>query len=613
MKNRRAAGLLVVWLLFLTPLLFCFDLLIYISGNNTLGDQAQALDDWARALPAEASNRLLFQASYGGMTVRRLRGGGESVDTLLTRADMGDEKTLADFLDWAEGRRTGGISLLVLWGHGNNWYPEFASTVSKPDAIAWDALSGLEIFFSAETTAAVFDGHRYSLILLDACRMASVENFFALAPYGEILAASAHNLPSDAFDYVSLFTRSPQTPDELMTALFDLFVNRGTAWSLAAVSGPLWREAVTSAVGDSSPQSWDRGILSGVTPVNTIDYQASDVDASFLPGWESAVLRRETSESSFGGVSLFFPPDYAGFKASLTGYRELDFEAACHWLGRLASYYGMEDIPPEMLISPRIENHRSYSSVDPGLWYDISGPVTFCLYAGESLLLPPLELVLLENNSGLAEVSGMSVTLNGGDGAVFENSEISAPGYLELSLFYAIAPGDISLISVSEDGASYEERHQFSGTGEASLYFPKSVRNVRVEVTGSANEYRGLTVVTRRRAVFTEGAEEPFVSARTFPQAWSVCRVGALDARGNLTVTEPFMESDNRRLVFPNPLKGSDILHFGSLVEEVFLYDARGRLLGRARDCESLDLSGRPSGLYYVKLDGDIVPFVLLR
>ena len=613
MKNRRPAGLLLIWLFFLTPLLFSFDLLLYVSGNNTLGDQAEELDNWVQALPADSTQRLLFQVSYGGTTVRRMRGGGASYDALLTQADMGDETTLADFLDWAESRKTAGASLLALWGHGNNWYPDYSSPAAEPDAIAWDALSGLEIFFSSETASSVFNGHSFTLILLDACRMASVENFYALAPFGEVIAASAHNLPADAFDYVSLFDRSPETPEDLTAALFDLFVNKGTDWSLTAVSGPQWREAVESAVEDSLPSSWVRSALMGVTPANVLDPGASDIDASFLSGWEDAVLRRESSETSFGGVSLFFPSDYVRFKASLGGYRELAFETACHWLERLASYYGKDDIAPEVLMIPRVESHNTYSFVDPGTWYDFSWPVTFFLYAGESLLYSPLELTLLENNSGLAGVSGMSVTLNGGDAAVFENSDTSAPGYLELTLSYAVAPGETGIVSVSEDGVLFEERNWFSATGEGTLFFPKSVHAVRVEITGSANEYRGVTVTTRRRALFPQGSEEALNSARTFPGTWSVARIGAMDGPGNLSITEPSVKRDSRRLVYPNPLRESGILHFGSLVDEILLFDARGRLLQKWSGRESVDLSGCPSGLYYVKLDGDLVPFVRLR
>ncbi|HPE28720.1 MAG TPA: clostripain-related cysteine peptidase [Candidatus Mcinerneyibacteriales bacterium] len=613
MKNRRPAGLLLIWLLFLTPLLFSFDLLLYVSGNNTLGDQAEALDSWAQALPSDGPHRLLFQVSYGGATVRRLRGGGESSDVLLTQADMGDEATLSDFLDWAEDRRTGGASFLALWGHGNNWYPDYASPAEDPDAIAWDALSGLEIFFSEKTASSVFNGHRFTLILLDACRMASVENFYALAPFGDVIAASAHNLPADAFDYASLFTLAPETSQEMTAALFNLFVNKGTAWSLTAVSGPQWRASVESAVEGSFPSEWVRSSFAGVTPANTLDVDASDIDASFLSGWEGAVLHRESSESSFGGVSLFFPPDYVRFKASLGGYRELAFEITAHWLERLAAFYGKEDIAPEMLTSPRVEGHSTYSSVDPGTWYDFSGPVTYVLFAGESLLYLPLDLTLLENNSGLAVVSGMSVTLNGGDAAVFENSDTSLSGYLELHLSYAVAPGETGLVSVSEDGTAFEENNWFSATGEVSLFFPKSIRAVRVEITGSASEYRGVTVTTRRRARFSQGAEEALTSARTFPYVWSAARMGALDSRGNLSVAEPSMASGSRRLVYPNPLRGSGTLHFGSSVVEILLYDARGRLLQMWSGRESIDLSGYPSGLYYVRLDGDLVPFVRVR
>ena len=606
MKNSFAVFCVLFMMFFIyTPEAGCTDILIYASGNNTLGGQAQALRDICLSVPQGGTYRVLYQISYGGTAYRGAAGAGEYQDTALGPLDMGAPETLAAFLEWAENGLTGGVKLLVIWGHGNQWYPDFSQSA---DSIAYDAISASEFFMNAEDVEEVFVND-YDIILLDACGMASLENFHALKDSAEYVVASEHYILEDAFDYGLMIADYGGDKDAALDGIFDAFVNRGDDYSLTAV-----RTAGLAQTADMMSHydmgAVNRAALGGIDMTNAFTAEAENVDLAGLPlcGMEANIVKRTVSDPALSGVAVFFPVEYAVFKSAKERYEELAFQHDASWLGRLYEYYAFDDIPPACASQPEARAYARYIFLDAGEWYDDNGvgAATFYSAVDTDISVPPLEELV--NASGYARVEGGLVYLNGGDSARFSNPLSMYEGYVYLDLDYAVWPGERCTVYALSGGTARPVRY-FSGIGSADIWLSRETEELLIEVSGPGDTgYRGVIVKSRLSVAYRD--YDLVNGSGTVPYREGVdIFLDVRDSYGNMSLARLELIDDGRFIVYPNPATGGEI-NLGRTCARADVYDALGRRVMSVSNVSVLDISGLPKGVYWVRADGRTAKFV---
>ncbi|MBE6930993.1 MAG: hypothetical protein E7463_12030 [Ruminococcaceae bacterium] len=119
-------------------------------------------------------------------------------------ASMGDEATLASFLEWGVDAYPAEKYMLLLWNHGGGslggvCYDELFDS----DSLELDEIAG----------ALDASGVTYELIGFDACLMATLENAALLRDYGRYMVASEEFEPGGGWDYADFLGYLSTSPD----------------------------------------------------------------------------------------------------------------------------------------------------------------------------------------------------------------------------------------------------------------------------------------------------------------------------------------------------------------------------------------------------------------
>ena len=113
--------------------------------------------------------------------------------------NMGDPQTLIDFVEWSVQNYPATRYGLILWDHGNGWWPATARPAPVVKGIAYDDTSGSDGLAMSELRQALdtitATTGKLDLIGFDACLMAMVEVAYDLSGYASIMVASQNNEP----------------------------------------------------------------------------------------------------------------------------------------------------------------------------------------------------------------------------------------------------------------------------------------------------------------------------------------------------------------------------------------------------------------------------------
>ena len=131
-------------------------------------------------------------------------------------ACMSDDRTLADFIQWAGENYSAKKNLLILWDHGGG----------SNKGLICDENYGYPIMPLYVLEDALRDGGtHFDLVLTDTCLMASLEMCQALAPFADYLAASEEVMAGDGTNYSSwvqyLYDRPECSPIQLGKRICD--------------------------------------------------------------------------------------------------------------------------------------------------------------------------------------------------------------------------------------------------------------------------------------------------------------------------------------------------------------------------------------------------------
>jgi Clostripain family len=203
-------------------------ILVYLDGDNDLEDSA--IDDYSEMATVGSSKAINIivqfdrissdedwdNTSYGDWRgVKRFRvekgkrpvKGNQIAD--LGERNMGDPKTVVDFVSWGIRTYPAKHYALIFWDHGASW-PGIASD----DTSDGDMLTLPEIADALAQVRKQTGVQKLDLIGFDACLMGQIDVLQAVAPYGQVAIGSADLEPGEGWAWnawLSDLAKKPQT------------------------------------------------------------------------------------------------------------------------------------------------------------------------------------------------------------------------------------------------------------------------------------------------------------------------------------------------------------------------------------------------------------------
>ena len=331
----------------------------------------------------------------------------DGADTLasLGEVDMADPATLAGFADFLRSRYPATNYLLILWDHGNGWYPGYGPS----RAIFIDESHGHEMGVAggefAQAMAGVKQalGKRVRVLACDACLMGMIEVAGEIRDDCDYLLASEALVPTDGLPYDKfldrLTSRPTRTPVELLPDVCRDYVDQYPGEQVA-LSGLdmraldraicLMKVTLSDSIGPSNAQLRAARAAVQTIPgwpfhidlIHFLDLVPGAASDSLLVSLRSAVIANERSpglENAFG-LAVWFPDNYLALKGSLESYATLGFARETGWLSFLNRYFGTDDLKPAQ---PAVARSRRGGRSDVRLWWNSCfdlAPVRYSLY-----------------------------------------------------------------------------------------------------------------------------------------------------------------------------------------------------------------------------------------
>jgi hypothetical protein len=344
-----------------------------------------------------------------------IRKGGADTLVDIGEVDMADPATLASFAEFLRSRYPAANYMLVLWDHGNGWYPGYGPRAS---AIFIDDSHGHEMGIAggefAQAMAGVKQalGKRVRILVFDACLMGMVEVASEVRNDCDYMVAAEALVPTDGLPYDKLLdrltSRPAGAPAELLPGVCADYVEAYpgqqvglSGLDMAALAPALERMAATlrDSLDPASPAL--RAARAEVQTMPGYSFHADLIDfvellagsvgipelpalpvGSLLAALRSAVIAGEHSPGfeNTSGIAIWFPDNYLALKGQAASYLTLGFGRESGWPQFLNRYFGTDDVKPEQ---PVIAAARPGSRGDARFWwsscFDLA-PVRYDLY-----------------------------------------------------------------------------------------------------------------------------------------------------------------------------------------------------------------------------------------
>lgn len=185
---------------------------VYICGSDLESEGNAASLDISEMLEASANENVRFVIEAGGANAwgfdnispdkltRIVVSGGEAqiVDTQPSR-NMGDSKTLSDFLKWGVSSYAAANMGVIFWNHGGGSISGVCfDELNNGDSLSLkDIDAGLLTAFNEMTD-------KFEFIGFDACLMDTIETANVLATYANYMFASEEVEPGSGWDYTAI-------------------------------------------------------------------------------------------------------------------------------------------------------------------------------------------------------------------------------------------------------------------------------------------------------------------------------------------------------------------------------------------------------------------------
>lgn len=118
----------------------------------------------------------------------------------LGEIDSGDENELTAFANWGFNKYPAEKQALVIWSHGNGWYPSFCPDVEADNDIGI-SIAGGELRSGIKNI-----NEHLEILIFDACNMQTVEVAAEIAEYTDYIIGSEDGVNSAGFPYAEIFS-----------------------------------------------------------------------------------------------------------------------------------------------------------------------------------------------------------------------------------------------------------------------------------------------------------------------------------------------------------------------------------------------------------------------
>ncbi|MEZ4640865.1 MAG: clostripain-related cysteine peptidase [Caldilineaceae bacterium] len=227
----------------------------------------------------------------------------------LGEVNMADGESLYDFILWATANFPASKRMLILSDHGSGWPGGFgdpdpgvsgADDIFLVDMFGVDNLWLMEIDRTLEAALADSGIGQLDVVGFDACLMAQIEVFTALAPHALYSVASQETEPSLGWAYVGFLDALMQNPGMdgagLTTAIVESYINQDIrlydpnfAGGLAPeqVAQELFHDVTLSAVDLSAVADLNTAIDAFAAALGNIDQRVVATARSYARSYES--------------------------------------------------------------------------------------------------------------------------------------------------------------------------------------------------------------------------------------------------------------------------------------------------------------------------------------
>jgi hypothetical protein len=384
-----------------TPAEKDWTMLVYLNGDNSLDDFGpKNINQMEKVGSSDKVNVVVQWASLERGTAQRLLIKQDNDLTTVTspvvqdmgKVDMGDYKSLVDFVKWGVANYPAKHYFIDVWDHGGGWHLSnqaksktseiFTRVKSRPMDISWDDGSGNFITIPqlglALKEAAKIIGHKVDVYASDACLMAMPEVSTEMSDSVSIFAGSEETEPGAGWPYDSFLTAwnraQDSSPANVAKLLADLYVK-------SYEDGENGSQEVTFSVFDlSKTESLNRSILNLGASLGSLsaDSKALVVKAiggtqtflysdfgdlgDFIKNLESAkipeiksdtvnsvklamgafLLANHATQGSYAkatGVSIWLPGSADALNSYWDKYTTLQFQQTTHWGDALKAVY----------------------------------------------------------------------------------------------------------------------------------------------------------------------------------------------------------------------------------------------------------------------------------
>ena len=205
-------------------------LLVYLNGHNNLDrfgaininqmeevgstDRLNVVVQWASQRGGN-TKRLLVQKDFKPSQVT-----SPIVQDMRRKVDMGDPKSLVDFVRWAHENYPAKHYMLDIWNHGSGWHRYQVKNSEggfQPMDISWDDNTGHHItteqLGKSLADIATVIGHKVDIYGSDACLMAMAEVASEMAKSVQVFAGSQEVEPGAGWPYNTFLKRWAAQPD----------------------------------------------------------------------------------------------------------------------------------------------------------------------------------------------------------------------------------------------------------------------------------------------------------------------------------------------------------------------------------------------------------------
>jgi hypothetical protein len=181
-------------------------ILIYMAADTDSALNFAALDDIEDMMQAEFSDNInvivqvdYSESNYPPAAYRyQIYPGLKEQISYLGEIDSGDENELTSFANWGFRKYPSEKQALVIWSHGNGWYPFFCKDVEANNDIG---------IADGELRRGIKNINEHlEILIFDACNMQTVEVAAEVTDYADYIIGSEDGVNSAGFPYTEIFS-----------------------------------------------------------------------------------------------------------------------------------------------------------------------------------------------------------------------------------------------------------------------------------------------------------------------------------------------------------------------------------------------------------------------